>query len=89
MKKYADGGQTNPVPPQKRPPAPQTDKELDEISPEAQAMMEQKRKDVKQEEQQKNMEKSAKRYASGGKVGSASKRADRCAVKGKTRGRMV
>lgn len=30
-----------------------------------------------------------KNYAKGGKVSSASKRADGCAVKGKTRGRMV
>lgn len=31
----------------------------------------------------------AKRYATGGKVSSASKRADGCATKGKTKGRMV
>ena len=30
-----------------------------------------------------------KRYAGGGSVGSASKRADGCAVRGKTRGKMV
>ena len=29
------------------------------------------------------------KMASGGKVGSASKRADGCAIKGKTRGRMI
>lgn len=32
---------------------------------------------------------SPERYAKGGKVGSASKRADGCAVRGKTRGMMV
>jgi hypothetical protein len=32
---------------------------------------------------------SVKKMASGGKVSSASKRADGCAIKGKTRGRMV
>ena len=31
----------------------------------------------------------AKKYAGGGSVGSASKRADGCAVRGKTKGRMV
>ena len=31
----------------------------------------------------------AKKYATGGKVSSASKRADGCAVKGKTKGKMV
>ena len=31
----------------------------------------------------------AKKYAAGGKVSSASKRADGCATKGKTKGRMV
>jgi hypothetical protein len=32
---------------------------------------------------------SPERYAKGGKVGSASKRADGCAVRGKTRGMMM
>lgn len=30
-----------------------------------------------------------RKFANGGKVGSASKRADGCAIKGKTRGKMV
>ena len=35
------------------------------------------------------MKKGGKCYSSGGKVGSASKRADGCAVKGKTKGKMI
>ena len=36
-----------------------------------------------------DFEKMKKQFKSGGKVSSASKRADGCAIKGKTRGRMV
>jgi hypothetical protein len=35
------------------------------------------------------VKKKTKKMASGGKVSSASKRADGCAIKGKTRGKMV
>ena len=37
----------------------------------------------------KEAEKEGQKYAKGGKVSSASKRADGCAVKGKTKGRVV
>jgi hypothetical protein len=84
-KKMAKGGTTKYVKPQDRMPAPQSDKELDKISPEALKMMEQKKRDVKQEKQQKNMENTVKKA----KGGSVSKRADGCATKGKTKGRMV
>jgi hypothetical protein len=83
----------NYVAPKDRMPAPQSDKELDMISPEARRMMEQKKKDMEQEKKQKDMETKGKKaggkvkkYASGGSV---SKRADGCAMKGKTRGKMV
>lgn len=86
--------------PKDRMPAPQTDEELDEISPEAREMMEQKRRDMEQEKRQRRMEEEVgttpykkggkvKKMAKGGKVGSASKRADGCCVRGKTKGRMI
>jgi len=74
-----------------RMPAPQTDEELDRISPEALDMMKRKKRDMEQERRQKDMENNVKgkKMAKGGKVSSASKRADGCATKGKTKGRMV
>jgi len=70
------------------------------VSPAARKAMEEKeaqrKHDAEQERLQKNMEdtvkdkKSTVKKAKGGSVkSSASKRADGCAVKGKTRGRMV
>lgn len=41
------------------------------------------------EEDKKGKKDKTKKYAKGGSVGSASKRADGCAQRGKTRGRMV
>lgn len=65
----------------RKPPKPMTDKELDNISPAARRAMEQKRRDMKQEKDQKNMESSVrgKKMAKGGGVES----------KGKTKGKMV
>ena len=70
-----------------RMPAPQTDIELDRISPEARRMMEQKKQDMEQEKRQKKMEESlkGKKMAKGGYV----KKADGCAQRGKTKGRMI
>jgi hypothetical protein len=70
------------------------------VSPAARKAMEeqeaQRKRDAEQERLQKNMEdtvkgkKSTVKKANGGSVkSSASKRADGCATKGKTRGRMV
>ena len=87
MKRYQDGGKTE-IPLTKRMPAPQTDAELDKISPEARRMMEEKMRDMEQEKRQKKMEEAVKgkKYAKGGSV---SKRADGCAQRGKTKGRMI
>jgi hypothetical protein len=100
-KKMAMGGMAKDVKPKDRMPAPQSDKELDKISPEARKMMEQKRKDMAQEKSQKSIEKKYARgggiehkgktkgtmvkMANGGMVGKASKRADGIATKGKTK----
>jgi hypothetical protein len=61
---------------------------LDEvIYPETRAKMEEAKKDVEDEKVRSKIKSMG--YASGGKVGSASKRADGCATKGKTKGTMV
>jgi hypothetical protein len=61
---------------------------LDEvIYPETRAKMEQAKKDVEDEKVRSKIKSMG--YASGGKVGSASKRADGCATKGKTKGTMI
>ena len=49
---------------------------------------EEKKKKDKESEKKKNSE-DVEKKAKGGSVGSASKRADGCATKGKTRGKMV
>lgn len=77
-KKMAMGGTAKDVKPKDRMPAPQSDKELDKISPEARKMMEQKKRDMEQEKKQGTMEK-VKGYAKGGGI----------EKKGKTRGTMV
>ena len=103
-KKMADGGKAY-VKPKDRMPAPQSDKDLDTISPEARKMMEQKKKDMDQEKRQQSMEKKMARgggverkgktkgkmvkMAMGGSVGKASKRADGVAQRGKTKCKMV
>jgi hypothetical protein len=59
---------------------------------EAETMQKQKMMEVKSKRsrpQKTGMEGGYKGYAKGGKVSSASKRADGCAIKGKTKGRMV
>lgn len=100
-KRMAAGGAAKEVKPQDRMPAPQSDKELDKISPEALEMMKQKKKDMEQEKSQKSIEKKYARgggiehkgktkgkivkMAAGGMVGKASKRADGIATKGKTK----
>ena len=61
---------------------------LDEVVyPETRAKMEEAKRDVEDEKTRSNIK--AMGYASGGKVGSASKRADGCATKGKTKGTMI
>jgi hypothetical protein len=61
---------------------------LDEvIYPETRAKMEEAKRDVDDEKTRSKIK--AMGYASGGKVGSASKRADGCATKGKTKGTMI
>ena len=63
-----------------------------EQAKEAEAMQNQKMmaaKSRKSSPQKMGMEGGYKGYAKGGKVSSASKRADGCAIKGKTKGRMV
>jgi len=77
----AKGGSVN------KAPKPLSDKQLDKISPEARKKMEQKKRDIEQERRQKNMEKSigGKKMAKGGYV----RKADGCATKGRTKGRMV
>jgi hypothetical protein len=61
---------------------------LDEVVyPETRAKMEEAKKDVEDEKARSKIK--AMGYASGGKVGSASKRADGCATKGKTKGTMI
>jgi hypothetical protein len=88
------------VPVKDRMPAPQTDAELDEISPAARKAMEeqeaQRKLDAEQERRQKGMEDESKgkkptvKKAKGGSVkSSASKRGDGIAQRGKTKGRMV
>jgi hypothetical protein len=77
------------VPVKDRMPAPQTDAELDEISPAARKAMEQKREDVKQEKKQKKMENTVYKAKGGSVKSSASKRGDGIAQRGKTKGRMV
>jgi len=57
------------------------------IYPETRAKMEEAKKDVEDEKVRSKIK--AMGYASGGKVGSASKRADGCATKGKTKGTMI
>jgi len=61
---------------------------LDEvIYPETRAKMEEAKRDVEDEKVRSKIK--AAGYASGGKVSSASKRADGIATKGKTKGTMV
>jgi hypothetical protein len=62
-----------------------------EQAKEAEAMQKQKMaaKARRAQPQQAGMESGYKGYAKGGSVSSASKRADGCAIKGKTKGRMV
>lgn len=62
-----------------------------EQAKEAEAMQKQKMaaKAPRSMPQKTGMEGGYKGYAKGGKVSSASKRADGCAIKGKTKGRMV
>jgi len=95
-KKYASGDLVAPPQPPitRRPPPPQTDEELDKISPEARRMMEEKMREMEQEKRQRMMEKQVppSPMKKGGKVkakSSASKRADGCAQRGKTKGRMI
>lgn len=61
---------------------------LDEvIYPETRAKMAEAKTDVEEEKARAKIK--AMGYASGGKVSSASKRADGCATKGKTKGTMI
>jgi len=61
---------------------------LDEvIYPETRAKMEEAKIDVEDEKTRSKIK--AMGYANGGKVSSASKRADGCATKGKTKGTMI
>ena len=61
---------------------------LDEvIYPETRAKMEEAKVDVEDEKARQKIKSMG--YASGGKVSSASKRADGCCTKGKTKGTMI
>ena len=63
-----------------------------EIPADIKAEMEQAKKDKMQEDNQRRMENEVypvKKMAKGGNVSSASKRADGCCVKGKTKGRII
>jgi hypothetical protein len=61
---------------------------LDEvIYPETRAKMEEAKRDVEDEKVRSKIKSMG--YAGGGKVSSASKRADGCATKGKTKGTMI
>jgi hypothetical protein len=65
-----------------------TPESLDEvIYPETRAKMEEAKRDVEDEKSRAKIK--ALGFAGGGKVSSASKRADGCAVKGKTKGTMI
>ena len=57
------------------------------ITPETRAKMEEAKRDVEDEKSRAKIK--ALGFASGGKVSSASKRADGCAIKGKTKGTMI
>ena len=57
------------------------------IYPETRAKMEEAKRDVEDEKARAKIK--AMGYAGGGKVSSASKRADGCAIKGKTKGKMI
>lgn len=59
----------------------------DVIYPETRAKMEEAKRDVEDEKARAKIK--AMGYAGGGKVSSASKRADGCATKGKTKGTMI
>jgi len=59
----------------------------DVIYPETRAKMEEAKRDVEDEKTRAKIK--AMGYAGGGKVSSASKRADGCATKGKTKGSMI
>ena len=65
--------------------------DLDSAQTKAEQMNAMERRKAKSEEQKPTLEglKKAVGMKSGGKVSSASKRADGCAVRGKTRGKMV
>jgi hypothetical protein len=104
MKKYAMGGKAGPDPYEgKTGPfrgSPRTARELGRRDRLAREAMERAEKyapgmsldmpDVEiPDEVVKNLGKKPKKMRSGGSVSSASKRADGCAVKGKTRGKMV
>jgi hypothetical protein len=65
-----------------------TPESLDEvIYPETRAKMEEAKRDVEDEKVRSKIKSMG--YAGGGKVSSASKRADGCATKGKTKGTMI
>jgi hypothetical protein len=57
------------------------------ITPETRAKMEEAKRDVEDEKARAKIK--AMGFAGGGKVSSASKRADGCAIKGKTKGKMI
>jgi hypothetical protein len=57
------------------------------ITSETRAKMEEAKRDVEDEKTRAKIK--ALGFASGGKVSSASKRADGCAIKGKTKGTMI
>lgn len=59
----------------------------DAIYPETRAKMEEAKRDVEDEKMRAKIKSLG--YAGGGKVSSASKRADGCATKGKTKGSMI
>ena len=73
--------EVKPVPPEPTTPSPEAQKKLEE--------MDRDRRERKKMDRAYERSRSNPDFAKGGKVSSASKRADGCAMRGKTKGRMV
>ena len=64
-------------------------KEASQIGPESKSVAEPESKKTSKPDRSSRVNEMGDAYKSGGKVSSASSRADGCAIKGKTRGKMV
>jgi hypothetical protein len=71
------------------PPAPLTDTDTPPMTDGMRQAMEDQKEIKMRKKMGESYDKALKTYKKGGKVSSASSRADGCAVKGKTRGRMM